>query len=128
MKTLFLADLSGGTQKTVKDHIAEEYETDRAALNQYDVLIAYESVSSWGCDSASYFLIREKTTGTLFDVRGAHCSCYGFEDQWEPEMVELAALKDRARKGKTRMFPGGYDEDAEKNQNTIKEFILSMRK
>ena len=128
MKTLFLADLQNKSEKEIKDRVAEEYETDRKALDKISFLIAYESVSSWGCDSASYFLVRDKLTGALFDVRGSHCSCYGFEDQWELETVELAALKARAKKGETRMFPGGYDEDAEKNQTAIKEFILKMRR
>ena len=128
MKTLFLADLQNKSEKEIKDYIAEEYETDRTALDKLSFLVAYESVGSWGCDSTSYFLVREKTTGALFEVRGSHCSCYGFEDQWELEAVELAALKARAKKGETRMFPGGYDEDAEKNQTAIKEFILKMRR
>ena len=128
MKTLFLADLQNKSEKEIKDYIAEEYETARKALDNFSFLIAYESVGSWGCDSASYFLIREKTTGALFDVRGSHCSCYGFEGQWEPEAIELAALKARAKQGETRMFTGGYDEDAEKNQKAIKEYILKMRR
>ena len=123
MKTLFLADLQNKSEKEIKDYIAEEYETDRNALDKLSFLVAYESVGSWGCDSASYFLVRDKMTGALFDVRGSHCSCYGFEGQWELEAVELAALKVRAR-----MFPGGYDDDAEKNQKAIKEYILKMRR
>ena len=128
MKTLFLADLQNKSEKEIKDYIAEEYETDRKALDNFSFLIAYESVGSWGCDSASFFLVRDKTTGALFGVRGSHCSCCGFEGQWELESVELAVLQMCAKKSETRIFMGGYDEDAEKNQKAIKEYILKMRR
>lgn len=31
----------------------------------------------------------------LFEVNGGHCSCYGLEDQWEPEVTSVAALRRR---------------------------------
>jgi uncharacterized protein (DUF1330 family) len=30
--------------------------------------------------------------GTLYEVHGSHCSCYGLEGQWEPEVCVVAAL------------------------------------
>lgn len=36
--------------------------------------------------------------GQYFEVHGSHCSCYGLEDQWDPEpvtIVELMAMADR---------------------------------
>lgn len=30
--------------------------------------------------------------GVLYEVHGSHCSCYGLEDQWEPEETSLEAL------------------------------------
>jgi hypothetical protein len=33
--------------------------------------------------------------GKLFEVNGSHCSCYGLEDQWNPEETSWGALKDR---------------------------------
>jgi hypothetical protein len=36
--------------------------------------------------------------GMFYEVSGSHCSCYGLEDQWEPEattLTELLALADR---------------------------------
>jgi len=36
--------------------------------------------------------------GKYYEVHGSHCSCFGLEDQWEPEevtIVELMAMADR---------------------------------
>lgn len=36
--------------------------------------------------------------GKFYEVYGSHCSCFGLEDQWDPEettLVELLALADR---------------------------------
>jgi hypothetical protein len=30
--------------------------------------------------------------GKLYEVHGGHCSCYGLEDQWEPEETTWEAL------------------------------------
>lgn len=74
---LALADLEEMDEAAVKAHIANEYsgtesgfaygnpsDADRAKaaedLERFDVLIAYEHVGSWGCDSASWFLMRDE--------------------------------------------------------------------
>lgn len=31
--------------------------------------------------------------GELYQVHGSHCSCFGLEDQWSPEKVNLEALE-----------------------------------
>jgi hypothetical protein len=33
--------------------------------------------------------------GQLYEVNGSHCSCYGLEDQWEPEVTSAEALRMR---------------------------------
>lgn len=51
MKNLFLEDLSGLTQDKVKEYIACSYEYPLEQLEKYEILVAYESVGSWGCDN-----------------------------------------------------------------------------
>ncbi len=36
-----------------------------------------------------------KKGGTLYEVNGSHCSCYGLEDQWDPEETSVDALRMR---------------------------------
>lgn len=37
--------------------------------------------------------------GELYEVHGSHCSCYGLENQWEPEKVTLKELQFRFENG-----------------------------
>jgi|SRR5579862_192258 len=76
-----------------------------ADVDRFEIVIAYQSVGSWGCDSYAWFFLREKSTGALFEVSGSHCSCYGFEDQWTPESTTLEYLKS----DKFSFSEGGYD-------------------
>lgn len=42
--------------------------------------------------------------GDLFEVHGSHCSCYGLEDQWDPEKTSVEALLHRLDHG--TFYPG----------------------
>ncbi len=39
-----------------------------------------------------YALVIFLREGKLYEVNGAHCSCNGLDDQWEPEETSLTAL------------------------------------
>ena len=41
-------------------------------------------------DGSSYVLFHKG--GKFHEVYGSHCSCYGLEDQWDPEEVKVADL------------------------------------
>jgi len=117
---LALEDLKGRTESQILDHIEQAYQTNREELkNRFEILIAYESTGSWGCDSSSWFLLREKSTGNLFENHARHCSCYGFEEQWSPEPTTVEYLKS----DKFYVCTGGYDSDAEGNTAAIAEYI-----
>lgn len=49
--------------------------------------------------------------GRLYEVHGSHCSCYGLEDQWDPEETMFAALKHRIEHGNLSNLCGGYEHD-----------------
>ena len=92
MEQLFLAQMQGLSENEIKQHISTEYEVDLSEVNKFKILIAYEHVGSWGCDSVSFFLLKEKSTGKLYTVHGSHCSCNGFEGQFEPEECTIDYL------------------------------------
>ena len=48
------------------------------------------------CDGEAFVLY--EYDGKLYEVHGSHCSCYGLEEQWEPEETTVEAL-DRTRGG-----------------------------
>ncbi len=119
-----LEDLKGKTDAEIRQHIIDSYEYSGDA-SQFDILIAYESVGSWGCDSSSFFLIKDKATGELLTVNGSHCSCYGFEGQFTPEKTTIQALKYLATEG--RVFcAGGYDKNENSNTTQIIEYITNL--
>lgn len=51
-----------------------------------------------------------------FEVNGSHCSCYGLEDQWEPEKVSVKEMYHRLTKGTF-----GRGEFAEELYHIVKE-------
>jgi len=129
-----LGDLAGMSLQAIRDHIAENYSgaysgrsgSEREApvvvdLTNFNILIAYESVGSYGCDSSSFFLVQDADS-KLYEVNGSHCSCYGFEGQWTPEETSLEALQHRANEG--RLFDtGGYDDDSDKNLAAAVDYV-----
>lgn len=47
----------------------------------------------------------------LYEVHGSHCSCYGLEDQWEPEETLLESLQYRIQHGTLNSQLGGYGQE-----------------
>lgn len=48
--------------------------------------------------SGSAYVLFERD-GKLFEVHGGHCSCYGLEDQWEPEDADRDSILHRIENG-----------------------------
>jgi len=123
MKTLLLADLSGcQTQMEVKEYISGEFDLELEDLEQYAVLVGYISVGSWGCDSSAYFLLQDYKTNLYYEVFGSHCSCYGFEGQWEPEETFTKYLVS----DQFGFSTGGYDDESTQNEQLVKDFVKSL--
>jgi hypothetical protein len=115
---LCLADLAGMTQEELRDHVRSSYETNDD-LENIVFLIAYESVGSWGCDSSSFFLMYKKDDGKLYENYGGHCSCYGFEGQWEPEETSVEYLQSP----NFEFYCGGYDYQSDANREAIMSYV-----
>lgn len=140
MKQLILEDLKDMTADEVKKHISENYaggasgfdygdpnkKTEADLLKElegYDIVVAYESVGNWGCDSSSWFLLKRKSDGIFFEVSGGHCSCYGFEGQWKDlEATTIEYLKS----DNFNFYCGGYDDNETENQAAVKKFLLEL--
>lgn len=122
MNVLYLEDLEGLSENDIVEHLIIGYEAKREEIEKYNILIAYESVGSWGCDSSSFFLLQDKETKKLYEVHGSHCSCYGFEDQFKPEEATLEYLKS----DHFSFYTGGYDDNEDKNRMQIKNYINTI--
>ena len=73
MNPLLLNGFEDMSADDVIAHIKEDYikgekgELENIAkIDGFDLLIAYEIVGDWGCDSSSFFLFKRKCDGVLF--------------------------------------------------------------
>lgn len=75
------------------------------SLSNCHILIASYDLGDY-CGDAFVLYVEN---GRLYEVHGSHCSCYGLEDQWEPEETMFSALKHRIEKGSLRKLCGDED-------------------
>lgn len=112
-----LGDFEGWTNEEVEQHVISSWQHPQG-FGGLELLIAYESVGHYGCDSSAFFILRDEK-GNIFEVNGSHCSCYGFEDQWILEETSFAVLEER----KWLFSTGGYDREAEENMKKVRDEI-----
>lgn len=73
----------------------EDFGIGKDAIEGANVLIASYTYEDYSGDAYVLF----ERDGALFEVHGGHCSCYGLEDQWEPEATTAGAIIHRLDKG-----------------------------
>ena len=98
-----------------KEGVARDFETN---LDDVNILFASYNCANYTGDA---FVLFEKD-GELFEVNGAHCSCYGLEGQWEPQETNIKALTYRlyeGRMGQADIF-GSENEYSKSLKNFIK--------
>lgn len=79
------------SEEDVKQDIINSYYADKDLVNKFEILIAVND--NYDYEESSFFLLREKATGKLFENHGGHCSCSGYEEQFDPKETTLAYLK-----------------------------------
>ncbi len=84
MEKLFgIGEYTGMSYNDVVKDIVCNYGVEESTVNQYKLVVA--CLNNYGYEEDSYFLLIHRSTGKLYEVCGSHCSCYGFEGQFEPE-------------------------------------------
>ena len=78
-----------------KDVIKEFYCTNEKEFDDVKILLAWYG---YGDYDGSAFVLFERD-GKLYEVNGGHCSCYGLEEQWDPEETSVEALRHRIENG-----------------------------
>ena len=85
----------------VRDFTGYYHEKDiDQAVSSYDhveVLLASYSYENYSGDA--FVLYRDTRDGKLYEVHGSHCSCFGLEGQWEPDVCDLESLRHRLTEG-----------------------------
>jgi hypothetical protein len=86
---------------------ASYYEAEKVraknALEQYkDCHILFAHYDDGGYSGIAFVLFEKKNK--LYEVYGSHCSCYGLEGQWMPEITNTVELKARLARGSDDHF------------------------
>lgn len=89
-RNLFLGEYENTLKTDVVEDIVNNYLVEKSIVDEYQIIIAV--LNSYDYEEDSYFLLLHKSTGKLFENFGSHCSCYGFEGQFEPEETSVVYL------------------------------------
>lgn len=75
--------------------MAKDFDIGLEQLDGCELLLAYYDID--GYEGEAFVLFRKD--GKLYEVNGAHCSCYGLEGEWKPEETTKEELLYRIAKG-----------------------------
>ncbi|WP_332274865.1 hypothetical protein [Bacillus velezensis] len=108
---VFLNDWSN-KEEVLSDFDGEQwnYDSDKKVDRNINILFASYGQANYSGDA---WVLFEKD-GELYEVNGSHCSCYGLEGQFSPEVVVLAELENR-------LVNGTFGEDDWSDNNFKKE-------
>jgi hypothetical protein len=120
---LFLDEFEGMSLEEAIEKIVNDYEVEKEKVQKFELVVIFQNYGDY--DGNSWFLLKDKETGKLFENCGGHCSCYGFEGQFHPEETSITALNDRALKGHL-FYTGGYDSDGSGNLNESIGYIKEL--
>ena len=83
---LLLGDLENYTEQEAISYLKELFglTTD---LDNYEVLAAL--LDEGGYEGYSYMLLLDNSSGCYYENIASHCSCYGFEDGFNPQETNI---------------------------------------
>lgn len=73
------------------EDIEREFQ-EPGCLDGCEVLYASYELPDYEGDAFVVF----RKDGQLYEVNGGHCSCYGLEEQWQPEETSVEAIMMRS--------------------------------
>lgn len=77
------------------DEVAKIFDEDISSFEGVKIIFAAFTGDTY---EGKAFVLFERN-GKLYEVNGSHCSCFGFEDQWDPEEASIAELRHRMEEG-----------------------------
>lgn len=81
---------------TSYNDVMDNFEVNEQQRENITILLAWYSYDNYSGDAFVLFI---KPGGKMYEVNASHCSCYGLENQWNPEETTTAALRHRAVNG-----------------------------
>jgi hypothetical protein len=70
------------------EDVIEQFSAPADALDNAEVFYANYTTPAY----EGYATVVFEKEGVLYEVNGSHCSCYGLEGQWEPEVTSWEAI------------------------------------
>jgi len=123
-KQIFINDFAKATEKEILDTY-QVSDHDRALVGK--IIFADYTYEDY---SGSSLVIFESVDGELYEVHGSHCSCYGLEDQWEPEQTSLDYYKESLSRGANideRVYQALGLVGLTTEEQVVKSFILAKQ-
>lgn len=68
-----------------KNDISEQFDIDVALLDKVQIIAANYTYECYSGDAIVLYF--DPSDEQYYEVRGGHCSCYGLEGQFEPEVI-----------------------------------------
>jgi len=90
---IFIADWALQTKEDSFNKMCKDFGVE---LTNEKILVAFYCCEDW---TGEAFVVFEKD-GHLYTVSGSHCSCYGLEGQWTPELSNKEVIKHMFDKGR----------------------------
>lgn len=72
-----------------KEDIIYEFKLHKNDLDVCDIIYANYEYENYNGDALVIFT----KNGDLYEVNAGHCSCFGLEGQWDPELTTWKALE-----------------------------------
>lgn len=99
------------------EEIAKIFEEDISSFEGVKIIFAAFTGDTYEGEAFVLF----KRNGKLYEVNGLHCSCYGFEDQWDPEEASIAELRHRMDNG--RLGESVFGDHSERFDEELREAL-----
>jgi len=87
---LFLEESAKWSEEDVIEFITREFQTPRDSVSCFEFIVVFLEDGGW--EGSAYFLMKHRETGDFYEASGSHCSCFGFEEQWDPKIAPKAYL------------------------------------
>jgi len=108
-----------------REDVAESFEVDTDFPTDEQILFA--SYGGGAYEGDAYVLFQRD--GKLYSVTGGHCSCYGLEGQWDPEVTSLAFETERNQVDQgpySYHFLSEHDASAEQFQAVLDAYTAQL--
>ena len=113
MEKLFLGYCEGYSESDIVNFIVNEFQVTKEEISCYEFYVAVNEQEDY--EGSAYFLMKHQETGEFYEAFGGHCSCMGFEGQWNPKIAS-----------KTYLVSKNFSSHCQYHDDEIRQFIKRL--